>query len=78
MTLRSQILAMRAKLYNDIHNIFTVPCEKFKMSFFASSIMKNIFGTSARSRLQVILICFVAFGSALNACCLHESIDIFL
>ena len=70
--LRSDILAMRAKSYNDIHNIFTVPCKKSEMSFFASSVMKNVVGTPARSRFQVKLICFIAFGPSYHLIIIFE------
>ena len=44
-TLRSETLATqatRAKSYDDVHNISTVPCGKSKMVYFAPSIMKKI------------------------------------
>ena len=40
--LQSDTLATAAKSYDDIHYIFTFPCEKSKMVSFASSVMKNI------------------------------------
>ena len=43
---------MRAKLHNDVHNTFRVPCEKSKMVSFASSIMKKTVTPSAQSRFQ--------------------------
>ena len=46
-TLRSDTLATRGKSYDDIHNTFTVPCEKSRMVFFAFSIMKNIVAPSS-------------------------------
>ena len=39
-----------------------VPCEKFKMVSFASSIMNYISVCPALSRFQVKLICCIAFG----------------
>ena len=53
-----------------MHNTLTVPCEKFKIGSFASSIMKNIVVFPFRSRFGVKLICCVAFGSASSVCCL--------
>ena len=47
------------------------------MVSFASSIMKNIVASAARSRFPVKLICFT-FGSASSACCLLKSIAIVL
>ena len=44
------------------------------MVSFASSIMKNMIVSSARSRFPIKLICCIAFGSTSNACCLLESI----
>ena len=66
-TLQSDTLATRArraKFYNNIHNIFTVPCEKSKMVSFVSSIMTNIL--FAPSRFPVKLICCITLGSALG------------
>ena len=56
----------------------TVPCEKSKIVYFVSSIMKNIFVFLFRARLHVKLICCIAFGSASRACCLLKSIAIIL
>ena len=67
-----------AKSYDDIHNTFTVPCEKSKMVSFASSIMKQIVAPSSRYRFPVKLICYIAFGSASAACCSIKSIAIIL
>ena len=53
-----------------IHNTFTVPCEKSKALSFASSIMKTIVAPSARSTFPVKLISYIAFGSASSDCCL--------
>ena len=58
-----------AKSFDDIHNTFTVPCEKSKIVSFASSIMKQIVAPSSRSRFPVKWICCVAFGSASTGCC---------
>ena len=63
-----------AEAYHDIHNTFTVPCEKSKMVSFAFSIMQNIIASSSRSRFPVKLICCIALGSASSACCLLKSI----
>ena len=67
-----------AKSYNNIHNTFTVLCEKSKTVSFASSIMKNIVPFSARSRFPINLICCIAFGSASSACWLLKSVAIIL
>ena len=55
------------KSYDDIHKTLTVSCEKSKMVYFASSIMKNIVASSSQSRFPVKLICCIAFGSASSA-----------
>ena len=68
----------KAKSYDDIHNTLTVPCEKFKIVSFDSSIMKSIAVCPARSRFSVKLICYIPFGSASRACYLLESIAIIL
>ena len=70
--------ATRAKLYDDIRNTFTVPCEKSKTVSFTSSIMKNIAAPSARSRFPLKSIYCVAFGSTSSACCLLKSTVIIL
>ena len=67
-----------ANSYDDINNTFIVPCEKPKIISFASSIMKNNIAPSSQSRFPVKLICCIAFGSALSACCLRKSIAIIL
>ena len=61
-----------------IHNTFKVPCEKSKTISFASSVMKNIFAPSARSRFSVKLICCIAFGSGSSPYCLLKSVAIIL
>ena len=53
------------------YNTLTVPCEKFEMVSFASSIIKNIV-------VLQLQICCIAFGSASSACCLFKSIAIIL
>ena len=67
-----------AKLYDDIYNILTVPCEKSKTVSFTSSVMKNIVVSSfpSQARSPVKLICCIAFRSASSACCLLKSISI--
>ena len=67
-----------AKSYDDIHNSFTVPCEKSKVVSFASSIMKNIGLFPRRSRFAVKLTLCIASGSASSACCLLKYIAIIL
>ena len=67
-----------AKSCDDIHNTFTVPCEKTKIDFFASSIMKTIIAPLSRSRFPVKLISCTDFGSASSAYCLLKSITIIL
>ena len=67
-----------AKSYNDIHNTFTVPCEKSKMVSFTSSIMKNIIAPLSCSRFSVKLLYCIAFRSGSRACCLLKSIAIIL
>ena len=59
-----------AKSYDDIYNTLTVPCEKFKMVSFASSITENINLLLLPLRFLVKLICCIAFGSASSPCCL--------
>ena len=39
-----------------VHNTFTVPCKKYKMVSFASSVMKNIVAPAAQSRFSLTLI----------------------
>ena len=50
-----------AKSYGDIHNTFTVPCEKSRIVSFVSLIMKKIVVCPALSRLLLKLICCIAF-----------------
>ena len=45
------IMLKQNKIVEHSHNTFTVPCEKSKMIFFASSIMKNIVAPATWSRL---------------------------
>ena len=66
------------KLFDNIDNTVTVPYEKSKMVYFASSVMKNTVVSPARSRFHVKLICCVAFRSASSACCLLKSIAVIL
>ena len=67
-----------AKLYDDIHNTFIVPCEKSKIVSFASSMMKNTVVFPGWFRFAVKLICCIAFGFISSACCLLKSIAIIL
>ena len=67
-----------ANSYGDISNTFIVPCEKPKIIYFASSVMKNNIAPSSQSRFPVELICCIAFGSGSSACCLFKSIAIIL
>ena len=46
---------------------FTAPCEKSKIVYFASSVIKIIFAPSGRSGFPVKLICCIVFGSAPSA-----------
>ena len=55
-----------------------VPCEKFKIVSFNSSIIKKIDVFSYWSRFPVKIICCVAFGTASRACYLLKSITIIL
>ena len=48
----------------------SVPCEKSKIIYFASSIMNNIVVFTARCRFSVKIICYIVFGSASSTCCL--------
>ena len=61
-----------------IYNTLRVPCEKYKMVSFTSSIMTNIVLFPSQSRLPVKLICCIAFRSASSYCCLLKSIVIIL
>ena len=73
------IILEQNKIVEHIHNNnYTVFCGKSKMVSFASSIMKIIVGTSARSRFLVKLLCYIAFGSASSACCLLNPTAIIL
>ena len=61
-------------LYSITHSqTFTVPCEKSKTVYFASSIMKNIVVFPVLSKFAVKLIYWIALGSGSNACCLLKS-----
>ena len=66
------------KLYDDIHNTLTVPCEKSEMVSFASSVTKNIvvFAFRSQARFPVKLIFCIAFRSASIACCLIKPIHL--
>ena len=57
-----------------------VPCKKFNLVFFASLIMKNsvVSSFSSRAKLPVKLICYIAFGSALNAYCNNNVVLLFI
>ena len=67
-----------AKFYDDIHNTLKVPCQKFTMISFASSIMKNIVVCPVLSGFTVKLIGSIAFGSASIACYLLNSMGLIL
>ena len=58
---------------NQIYNTVTIPCEKFKIVWFASSITKIIVVLFGWSRFLVILIYCIAFGSASSFICLLKS-----
>ena len=58
------------------HNTLTVPFEKSKIVSFTSLIIKNIAAPSALARFPAKLICFIAFKSASNFCCLLKSFTI--
>ena len=71
----------------NVHNAFTVPCQKSKIVPFSSSILINIIlltltiSTEAfqpLSRFPLKWIYCIAFGSASTACCLLESINVIL
>ena len=49
-----------------------ITCEKFRMLYFASSIIENI--VELFSRFRVKLICSISFGPASSACYLLKSI----
>ena len=72
------IILEQNKILKHIHNTFTVPCEKSKILFFFSSIMKNTVAPAAQSKFPVKLICCIAFESASSASCLVKSIAIIL
>ena len=55
-----------------------VSCEKSKMVFFTSSIMKNIVITPGQFKFPVKLICCTALGSASSGYCLLKSIVMIL
>ena len=61
-----------------MYNSFTVPCKKFKIVSFASSIMKNITLLLLPLRFPVKLICCIVFGSASSGYCLLKSIAFIL
>ena len=46
-----------------IHKTLRFLCERSEIVSFASSIMKNIVASAARSRFPVKLICCIDFGS---------------
>ena len=60
------------------YKTFTVPCEKPKTVSFAFSIIKNIVVFPSLSKFAVKLFCWIAVGSASNACYLLRSIAIIL
>ena len=80
------IMSKQNKIVEHIHNILTVPCEKSKTISFAYSIMKSIVVFSFIFWLSLFfglrfpakLICCIAFGSILSACCFLKSIAISL
>ena len=67
-----------AKFYDDIHNTLKVPCQKFTMISFASSIMKNIVVCPVLSGFAAKLIGSIALGSASIACYLLNSMGLIL
>ena len=70
------IILKQNKFVEHIHNTFTVPSEKVKIDSFASSIMKNIVVSPARSRFLVTSVYSIVFGLASSFCCLLKSIAI--
>ena len=52
------------------------PCEKSKMIYLVSSVMKDIVVCPGRSRFLVKLICCTGFGSASSALFLLKSVAI--
>ena len=54
--------------------MLTVPCQKSRVVFFASSIIRDIFVFPAWSKFCMKLICWMGFGSASSFCCLFKSI----
>ena len=67
-----------AKSFSNIHNTFTIPFERSRMVYFASSVMKNIVISPARSRFPVKLIGSIAFRSASSACCLLKPVAVII
>ena len=61
-----------------IHNTFTVSCQKSNMVSFTSSIVKNIIVFPSHSRFTVKYIYCIAFGSVSSTCYLLKSIAIIL
>ena len=55
--------------WTTIYNTLTVFGEKSNIFSFASSILKNIAVSAARSRFLVKLIYWIALGSRSGACC---------
>ena len=72
------IISKQNKIVKHVHNTSTVPSEKYKTVFFASSIIKNIavFAIGFQARFPVKLICYIAFGSTSSVCCFLKSIAI--
>ena len=67
-----------ANSYDNIYNTYTVSCEKLKMAFFTSSIIKNNDLSLPPSKFPVKLICCIAFQLASSACFLRKSIAVIL
>ena len=67
-----------ANSYDDFYNTYTVSCEKLKMGFFTSSIIKNNDLSLPPSKFSVKLICCIAFQSASSACFFLNSIAVIL
>ena len=61
-----------------VHNTFAAYCEKSKMAFFTSLVMKNINLLFMPLRFPVKLIYCIDFGSTGSAFCLLNSIAIIL
>ena len=62
------IILEQNKIVEQIHNTFTVLCEKSKLVFFTSSLMEKINLLLSTSTFLVKLICYIAFGLASSAC----------